>query len=259
MRILFFLLGALFIASCVSNKKTTLLQKTDVNQKNLIKDTVVRAYEVGSFQYRIQPNDIISVRFESITDEKYDFLREGANQINTANLTINALLIGELVDESGEISFPVIGKIKVSGMTIFEIQEKLQHVANEFLESPVVKVRLINYRFTILGEVVKEGTITLLNNRVSIIEAIGQAGGLGEFADRSNIKLIRQYAGRSEVQYINLLDEDFINSPYYYVYQNDVIIVPALKQKPFRKYFGPNLALVVSSLSLLLLALNLSK
>jgi len=247
----------LALTSCVPNRKVTLLQKGDIAQADLPTDSVVRTYQPDSFTYRIQPNDILYVRFESITDEKYDFLSD--RTVAQGGMNVNPLMVGELVDHNGEIPFPVLGKVKVSGLTVFEIQEKLQALANQYLDSPVVKVRLINFRITVLGEVAKEGTVVLSNHQVTMLEAIAQAGGLGELADRSNIKLLRQRDGKTEVIYLDLLDEDFVNSPYYYANQNDVLIVPALKQRPFRKYFGPNLALVVSSLSLLLLAFNLTK
>ena len=89
-----------------------------------------------------------------------------------------------------------------------------------------------------------------------MLEALGLAGGMTDLADRANIKLIRQINGKTEIQYLNLLDEDFINSPYYYVYQNDVLMVSSLKQRPYRKYFGQNISLVLSSLTLLLLTIS---
>lgn len=251
--------AVLFLASCVPNRRITLLQKSDINVTGLPKDTVVRTYAIDTFYYKVQTNDVLSVRFESLTPKEYDFFASPSSQLNMGMGGLNALVSGELVDEQGMIPFPVVGKVKVSGLTVFQVQEKLQSMAANYIESPIVKVRLINYRITLLGEVNTEATITLPNNRVTLLEAIGQAGGLGELADRSNIKLIRQRGSQTEVVYIDLLDENFFHSPYYYVYQNDVLIVPPLKQRPFRKYFGQNLALVVSTLSLLLLAINLTK
>lgn len=237
-----------------------MLQHQDVNVKGLLKDTIVRTYAIDTFQYKVQPNDILSVIFQSLTPEEFDFFSGNAQTQSAVNLAQGgALIMGELVDENGEISFPVVGKVKVAGLTVFEIEDKLQDLANNYVESPLVKVRLLNYRITVLGEVTREGTVTLTNNRVSMLEAIGIAGGLGEIADRGNIKLIRQKGGVTEIQYLNLLDEDFFKSPYYYVYQNDVLIVPPLKQRPFRRYFGSNLSLVVSTISLLLLAVNLTR
>ncbi len=255
---LLFVIVILF-GACVTNKKFVLLQKNDVNKKDLVLDSAVRLYHIDQYEYKIQPEDIISVRFESLTTKDYDFLKDGQANLNTNAQVTGALLIGELVDKNGEIPFPFIGKVKVGGFTVFEIQDNLQKVVQQYLESPVVKVRLLNFRFTILGEVNKEGTIVLNNNRVNLLEAVGWSGGMTDLADKANVKLIRQMGGTTTVQYLNLLNEDFINSPYYYIHQNDVLIVPALKQRPYRKYFGQNIALVATSLSLLLLVISLRK
>lgn len=256
----FFTLFVLILSSCVSNKKIALLQRDDLKIRNLPLDTTVRTYNLYTFDYRIQSNDIISVRFESLTPKEFDFFSIGASNAMAGGLGLqNALLIGELVDEKGEIPFPVVGKIKVSGLTVFQIQELIQGIASKYIESPVVKVRLLNYRTTVLGEVNHQGTILLNNNRVNILEVIGLAGGFSELADRANVKLIRQVGSKTEVQYINLLDENLMVSRYFYVNQNDILIVRPLRQKPFRNYFANNLSLIVSSISLVLLVANLYK
>lgn len=258
-RIILFFLLLIGAASCVTNKKFLVMQKDDLHKKDVPLDTTVRIYQSVPYDYRLQPEDIVYVRFESLTPDDYDFLNQNqAMQAGNFNLQMGAgLIMGELIDYQGNIPFPFLGKIKVGGLTIFEAQDKLQQIAEEYLEKPVVKVRLLNFRYTILGEVNREGTITLMNNRVTLLEALGQSGGMTDLADRSKIKLIRQEHGETKIQYINLLDENFIHSPYYYIHQNDVLIVPPLKQRPYRKYFSQNLSLIISSLSLLLITLNL--
>lgn len=252
-----FVMITIVSASCVTNKKYVYLQKEDVNATGLPLDTILRSYTHEDFEYRIQYEDILSVRFESISPDEYNFLQQQQQQGFGGLNQGGALLIGELVDKNGEIPFPFLGKVKVSGLTVFEIQDKLQAIADQYLQSPVVKVRLLNFRFTILGEANSEGTISVINNRVSIIEAIGLAGGLTDLADKSMVKLISQNGNKSEIAYINLLDENFISSSHYYLKQNDILIVPALKQRPYRKYFSQNISLLVSTVSLLLLTINL--
>lgn len=261
-KLIFFGSFLLLISSCVVNKKYQYLQSNDVNIKPdaIAKDSILRTYDLNDFEYKLQPEDILSVQFYSLTPEEFDFFSLKQNQGGNMNQFQNAasgLINGYLIDENGEIEFPVVGNVKVSGMSIFEAQNNVQELADQYLENPVVEVRLLNFRFTLLGEVKQEKTISSLNNRITLLEAIGLAGGLTDYADKANIKVIRQGKGKAEIYYVNLLDEDFVNSTYYYMNQNDVIVVPPLKQRPYQIYFGKNLALVISSVSLLLLVINL--
>lgn len=258
--------GLLFLAlilvffSCVPNRKIIYLQKKKGGEtKNQPHDSVVRSYKLGDFDYRLQMNDIILVRYQSLTEEDFDVQPGQTQTAGGGAVSIGALSRGELVDDHGEIPMQVVGKVKVSGLTVFQAQDTLQKLANRFLESTIVKVRLLNYRATILGQVVQEGTITFQENRVSLLEAIGLAGGLSDLADRSNIKIVRQVNSKTEVSYVNLLEEDFMKSPYYYVHQNDLIIVPPLKQRPLKMYFSQNVSIFLSAVSLVVLVLTLSR
>ncbi len=250
----------LVFSSCVSNYKYQLLQKNDANKYNLPKDSVVRTYQIEDFNYKIQSNDLISIKIESLTPKEFDVFYKNEQSIisNLASPT-GALVAGDLVDQRGEIPFPVVGNVKVAGKTIEEIQLELQEIAGKYLESPLVKVRLLNFRVNFFGEVNKEGQILLSNNRVSIIEALGISGGFTDLADRTNIKLLRQNGNKTEVIYLNFLSEDLMKSPYFYVHTNDVFIVPALKQRPFRNYFNTNFTIVLSTLSLLFIAYSTTK
>jgi polysaccharide biosynthesis/export protein len=253
------------LTSCVTNRKVQYLQKDDANVKNLPKDSLMRTYSIGDQQYKVQREDLISVRIESLTPEEFDIYNRQGSSANNGNTGAvggqagNFLLLGELVDHHGQIPFILSGKVTVEGTTIYEIQDTLQSIANQYLKNPIVRARLLNYRFTVLGEVNKEGLVTSVNNRVSVVEAMGLAGGLGDLADRSSIKLIRQIDGQAKIYYINLLDENLFSSPFYYTQQSDIYIVPPLRQRPFRKYFVQNISLALSAISILLVVLTYSK
>ncbi len=258
-RFLWTLVLIITISSCVTNRKYQLVQKNDVNKSNLRTDSVMREYKTVQFEYRLQTNDIVSIRFESLTPKEYDFLSIQTGATNPNLVAGGGLLFGDLIDDRGEIPFPVVGRTKVGGLTVFEAQNFLQGLANQYLESPTVKVRLLNYRATFLGEVHREGVILMQNNRVSMLEALGLAGGLTDLADKTNIKLIRQKGDKTEIIYINLQDENFITSPYYYVYQNDVIVAPPLKQRPYQRYFSANISVLLSAITLLIIVLTYTK
>ncbi|MCF6297591.1 MAG: polysaccharide biosynthesis/export family protein [Flavobacteriaceae bacterium] len=259
---IYIFLAILLVNSCVVNKKYQYLQNDDVNVKSDVfpKDSVLRVYNLDNFEYRLQPEDIISVQFFSLSPEEFNFFVLKQNQTSGGNKFQNptsTLINGYLIDEEGAVEFPVVGTIIIKGLTVYEAQNHIQGIAKKYLESPIVEVRLLNFRFTLLGEVNREGVYNNLNNRINVLDAIGLSGGFTDYADKSNVKIIRQNGNKAEVYYLNLLDENFLDSPKFYVNQLDVIVVPPLKQRPYQIYFGKNLALAISSVSLLLLVLNL--
>src|SRR5688572_9658925 len=153
MRFYWFVLGVIFVlSSCVPNRKVVYLQKDDVNKKNLSTDTVMRSYNMQIKEYKIQPLDILSLRLESLTEEEFDFIAKLYPQQQQTNSSgVNPATSGFLVDNNGEIEFPVVGKIKFAGLTVFEAQTKMQEVFKPFLKDPVAMVRLLNFRFTVIG------------------------------------------------------------------------------------------------------------
>lgn len=258
MRFCWYVLGIVFVfTACIPNKKIVYLQKDDVNKKDLPGDSVVRTYNLQVREYTIQPLDILTFRMESLTEEEYDFIAKLYPQNQNGNSGANPQTSGFLVDNNGEIEFPVVGKIKFAGLTVFQAQNKLQEVFKPFLKNPVARVRLLNFRFTVVGEVNQEKLVVSDNTRVTLMEAIGLAGGLTDLADRQNVKIVRQKGEKSEVFYVNLLDENMISSQYFYIQQNDIIVVPALRQRQFRKYWAENIALFLSTVSIVLITVSL--
>lgn len=260
------ILGALvlLLGACVPNRKIVYLQKDDLKHRNEIpKDTILRSHTLKIREYRIQPLDVLSINFETLSKENdaFDFLSKlNTNAGNSGGGGgSSAMLNGILVDTKGDIDYPVLGRIKVGGLTLFQAKDSIQKKASQFLPDVVVRVRMLNFRYTLLGEVNGEGTITSNNTRLTMMEAIGLGGGLSELADRSHVKVLRQSGDSTKVFYVNLLKEDYVESPYYFVQQNDVIIVPPLKQRPFRRYFTNNLGIITTTISFLVLIVTLSR
>jgi polysaccharide export outer membrane protein len=255
---LFLIVSLLAFSACVPNRNLVYLQKDDLkNRRKIPKDTVLRTHNLHIRENKIQPLDLLSITFESLTVEDFDFFSKSAPNIRGGNQT-GLGASGVLVDGNGDIEYPVVGKINLSGLTVFEAQNKLKEIASHYLRDVVVRVRIMNFRYTILGEVNGEKTVTATNTRITMMEAIAQAGGLSELADRRNVKVIRQQGDLTQVFYINLLEEKFIESQYYYIQQNDVIIVPPLHQRTFKRYFTSNLGLISTGISAIFFFLSIS-
>ncbi|MEL6276279.1 MAG: polysaccharide biosynthesis/export family protein, partial [Bacteroidota bacterium] len=138
---------------------------------------------------------------------------------------------GYLVDGDGNIFFPVIGQVRVIGLSINEVKNLITDQLVRYLKDPVVKVRLLNFKVTVSGEVQREGSFNVFNERISIPEAIARAGGLTDYADRAAILLIREENGQRTTMNIDLLSADIFTSEYFYLKQNDLLYVKPTRAK----------------------------
>lgn len=137
-----------------------------------------------------------------------------------------------LVDKEGNIEFPVLGQIHVAGLTRKELAEQLQEKISKYVkDKPLVKVELLNFKVTMMGEFNKPGSYTIKNDRVTILDVIGMAGDLPLTANRKNILVIRENEGKKEIHRLDLTDPDIFASPCFYLKQNDVVYAEPIKTK----------------------------
>ena len=214
------------LSSCVPNKKIVYLQ--DLNE------SVDTLYPVQPNNYRLQRGDIIGIDVKLASDNP--ILQNIFQQAQTAAAQAGVqgggdfyYLTGFTLDDSGYVSLPIIGKINLEGMNIFEANEKVQSTFNEYLTNVYTTVRLGGLRYSVLGEVNRPGKFMVLQNRMTIFEALANAGDLTEVAKRDEVTIMRQYPDGTRIHKVNLLDEKVITSPYYYIQPNDVIYIEPLK------------------------------
>jgi polysaccharide export outer membrane protein len=136
-----------------------------------------------------------------------------------------------LVDAAGDIHFAGLGAIRVAGLTTMEARDTLTARLRRYIQDPVVNVRLLNFKFTVLGEVNRAGTQTTEKERLNILEALGMAGDLTIFGNRENILIIREKNGQREYGYVDLHQRDVFASPYFYLQPNDIVYVEPMRTK----------------------------
>lgn len=218
-----FALMILMLASCASSKKVAYFQ-------NAV-DGVVERSE-GLYDAKIMPKDILTITVSTTNPEAATpFNLTISNTLNATGQMYSGsgVLQTYLVDNNGEIEYPVVGNIKVVGLTKNECQELVKSKIKAFLaedEDPIVTVRMSSYRVTIIGEVRSPGVIPVGTEKMSILEALASAGDLTIYGKRDNVMLIREEAnGQKTVHRLNLNDANIISSPYYYLQQNDIVYV----------------------------------
>ncbi|WP_455062635.1 polysaccharide biosynthesis/export family protein [Prevotella fusca] len=211
------------MTGCGSSKGFTYLENAD---------SISLAASRGLYDARIMPKDELTITVNTTDpDAAAPFNLQVRNQLGSSKQVGSGggSLQGYLVDNSGFINFPVIGKIHVSGLTKPECEDLIKSKIQPYLartENPIVTVRMSSYHVTVLGEVGRPGVIPVSTEKMSVMEAIAQAGDLGVYGKRNNIMLIREGAtGEKHVVRLNLNDANLLNSPYYYLQQNDVLYI----------------------------------
>lgn len=216
-------IGVMVLTSCSSTKKSyqqTLYFKA-------ITDSLEKRVPI-EFEQRFQPGDILYIGVITPNEKMSAILNQPVSITTTAS---SGGPIGYLVENDSTIAFPLLGRLRVAGQTKSGMTKDLTEKLRIYVDSPIVTVRLMNYRITMLGELNRPGTITIPNERVSILDAIGLAGDLTIYGIRDSIRVIRQNEGKVESGTINLNSGDFFNSPYYYLKQNDIVYVKMQKRK----------------------------
>lgn len=249
-RLLLLLALPLLVASCTSYKNVPYLQNPEA--VNDFEETL------PLYDAKIMPKDLLSITVNT-TDPK------AATPFNlTVQTPINAALTNistttqptmqqYLVNNKGEIDFPVIGRLEVGGLTKNEAEDLIRERLKPYLkESPIVTVRMANYKISVLGEVARPGSFTIGNEKVNVLEALAMAGDMTIYGVRDNVKLIREDVnGKREIINLNLNNAEVVTSPYYYLKQNDIIYVTPNKTKAKNSDIGNSTTLWVSSLSIL--------
>ena len=258
---LHFCIFTFLMSSCVSTKNITYFQNKDQIDATLSKQL---------FDAKIMPKDILQIQVFSMTpeaSEPFNLLKGSSAATSSTTSTNQNSVFNYLVDNDGNINMPIIGKMHLGGLTKNEAEELIKGKIKPYLaesENVVVHVRMMNYKYAILGGVKSPGMYTTQNEKVSILEAIAQAGDLTTFAYRDRIYLIRENSeGQKEYHQLNINDANIISSPYYYLQQNDVIYVESRKTEARNAFISSNtsvwFSLVSSLMSITTFIIALSK
>ena len=242
------LLAVLLFTSCMSTKKVAYFQN---------RESVDLALSKGLYDAKIMPKDILQIQVFSMTPSaSMPFNLEKNITTNSSSYQPNqSSVYNYLVDNDGNIYFPVVGKVHLGGLSKNEAESLLKSKILPYMsqdEDFLVHVRMINYKYSVIGEVKNPGMFTTQNEKVNIIEAIAQAGDITLYGERDKVYLIRENAdGQKEFHKLNFNDANIVSSPYYYLQQNDIIYVEPNKALARSSYFSTSTSMWFSITSAL--------
>jgi polysaccharide export outer membrane protein len=239
-------LFAILLFSCASRKDVVYYQNIDglQNQKS------------NTYEIKIQPDDLLMIIVSAEDPEiamPFNLGSTSGSNATSGQQTIQSYL----VDSSGHIDFPILGKLKISGLTRSEVLQMLQDKIAVYIKKPIVNLRIMNFKVSVQGEVNSPGTYPVASDRITLIEALTMAKDLTIYGKRNNILIIREIDGVKSYNRVDITTSDFIHSPFYYLAQNDVVYVEPNKTKINGAAIGPNTGVIISISSLLITLITL--
>ncbi len=237
----------LLLTSCGTSRNLVYFSdlKTNTEAQTLIENDIAT---------RIQQKDLISISVSSLDPESNVLFNSGvllpAGSPSSA-IAADKVNEGYLVNKEGEINFPVIGKISLLGLTVEEATDKMTSLLKSHVKNPIVNIRFLNFRVTVIGEVNNPSTFVVSNESINIMEALGLAGDMTTFGRRENVLIIREEGGIRTTTRINLNDKEVLNSPYFYLQQNDIVYVEPHNRSKVAQTSASNrfIPIVVSAIS----------
>ncbi|MFT5964919.1 MAG: polysaccharide export outer membrane protein [Flavobacterium sp.] len=243
---------AILLFSCADRKDLVYYQGID---------RIAAQEKSNSYEIKIQPDDLLMIIVSAEDPEiavpfNLQLISvQSPGRLNTATQLGTMQLY--LVDAAGFIEFPVLGKLKVTGVSRSEVLQMLQQRIGMYIKDPIINLRLMNFKISVQGEVGIPGTYGVDSERITLIEALSKAKDLTIYGKRNNILIIREVDGIKSYNRVDITKADFINSPFYYLAQNDVVYVEPNKNKLNGAAIGPNTGVIVSSVSLLIALITL--
>ena len=235
------------LSSCASRKNMVYFQTGEF-------DSIVESAEL--YEMRFRKGDFLHIQVSGATSDAVEIFNPPI--INTReNFTgsyiyDNPQTTGYVIDNNGDINFPVIGKINAAGKTKLELEKILIDNLDGHIDMPVLNIRIRNFKVSVLGDVARPGTFTISSERVTLPEVLGIAGDLNITAKRKNVLVLRETDGIKKQYRIDLTKNEVFNSPVYYLQQNDVIYVEPNQAKMNTSKFSPVYSVLISVTSLII-------
>lgn len=249
--LLYIVSGILLMASCTPQKELRYFQQPEKEKENIFTYEYPQGEKNYSPKYQLKEKDVLYIQIKSSVDIESNKLFSDDRSNYALQSESGIYLNSYVIDNNGEISIPVVGKVKLKELSIEEARQLIEDKVAEWIVKPVVICKMVNYKVSILGDVNRPGTYTFYQDHVSIFDVISAAGDLSYYGNREEVKIVRKTSGQDIIIILDLRNADILQNPQYYLQPGDIVYVASNKMTKSLSYFSQPLSTITSSLSLI--------